>query len=66
LKVHDDQPDWALRLLNNALDIARLVDRSCLFSILKQSMPLFAEIYDGESLWEMYEYMLEVDDWWHT
>jgi hypothetical protein len=58
------QVTQALYVLRTAFRYARLAGREAVFGALHGGAPALAAIDQGQTLWRIYEAVLEIDGWW--
>jgi tetratricopeptide (TPR) repeat protein len=59
-----EHQELALQVLQAAFTAARLVSRESVFQVLEQGASALADIDRGQTLWRVYEAVLEVESWW--
>jgi hypothetical protein len=57
-------PSQPMQVFREALPIARLAGRDSLFDLMKHSVEILESDRRGESLWEVYMVLMEVEHWW--
>lgn len=58
------QPDQAQSFLRNSFNMARLVGREFVFDMLGTGAQDLAALDQGETLWQVYQAVMEVEGWW--
>jgi tetratricopeptide (TPR) repeat protein len=66
LLVQMGQPKQVRQVLRDAFTIVRLAGRERVFETLKYSASALAALDQGETLWRVYEAVMEVEGWWGT
>jgi hypothetical protein len=57
-------PIRARQVLLDTFTIARLTGRTSVFEMLQYNAPTLAILDQGETLWQVYEAVMEVEGWW--
>lgn len=62
--AHMGHQKRALLVLRNALVVARSASRERVLNVLKQNAITLAAIDQGQTLWRVYQAVMEVESWW--